>query len=264
MEVRSSLVALAVDGDVDLAHLVAAARASGRLDRASALGADASAAQEVRWGGRMQRGIVRATVDEDGAPLVRTEVLVAPDGAVEGPAQQADLVRALAAELGARVVGVRDLSARTERDTAWLDRLAARAATVDDLVTVRVASTTGPAWLLTHGAARFGVPDLELYGVAAGSVDAAILAIRRILSRLLTGGLEAPLELTDGTPVRLVPVLEAWPAMPTAWAGLGSAGVDRGPGLDGPRATLSVLHRPWLGRYRLDLDGVRERLAGAG
>jgi len=264
MEVRRSLVALVVEGDVDLAGLVAAARASGRLDRSSALGADGGAAQEVRWGGRMQRGIVRVTVDEDGAPLVRTEVLVAPDGAVEGPAQQADLVRALAAELGTRVVGVRDLSARAERDAAWLDRLAARAATVDDLVTVRVASTAGPAWLLTHGAARFGVPDLELYGVAAGSVDAAILAIRRILSRLLTGGLEAPLELPDGTPVRLVPVLEAWPAMPAGWAGLGSAGVDRGPGLDGPRATLSVLHRPWLGRYRLDLDGVRERLDGAG
>jgi hypothetical protein len=266
--VRTSLVALEVDRDVDLVALMAAARTSGAVDRAAPLGADGRAAQEVRWGGRMQRGVVRVWVDDDGAKLVRTEALVAPDGAVEGPAQQADLVRALGAvlvtDLGVQLVGVRDLSARTERDAAWLDRLAARGATVDDLVTVRSEGTGAATWSFTHGAARFGVPDLELYGIPDASTEVAAAALRHVVARLLIGGLEAGLALPDGTPVRLVPVLEAWPALSMGWPGLGRAGVDRGPGLDGPRATLSVLHRPWLGRHRLDLDGVRDRLQAGG
>jgi hypothetical protein len=267
-EGRTSLVALTVDGDVDLVALLAAARTAGGVDRTAPLGGDGRVAQEVRWGGRMQRGVVRVATDDDGMTLVRSEVHVAPDGAVEGPAQQAELVRTLSAalvtDLGARVTGVRDLSARAARDVRWLDRLADRGATLDDLVTVRVEGTGDVRWLLTHGAARFGVPDLELYGIPAAHVEAATVALRQIAARLLTGGLEAALALPDGTPVRLVPVLEAWPTLPLGWPGLGRAGVDRGPGLDGPRATLSVLHRPWLGRFRLDLQGVRERLQGAG
>jgi hypothetical protein len=150
------------------------------------------------------------------------------------------------------------------RDTTWVGRVAAGQLDATDgvcaAVAVQALGPRGVGWVLTHGAARFGVPDLELYGVPAGQESAAAAVLARVIAQLLTDGIGAALTLPDGTPVRLVPVLEVWPGRPAGWPGTGRAGVDRGPGLDGPRATLSVLHRPRFGRYRLDLEGVRERL----
>jgi hypothetical protein len=267
---RPSLVALELDRPVDdVAALVAEARAAGGIDRASSRSGDGRSAQEVHWGGRMQRAIVRAT-DEDGTPVLRTEVDIAADGHAAGLARQAALLAALARTLPGRVRGVRDLSARIGRDEAWLARLSSGSVTPADAVVATVGADAGRAggvgsrsdtgWVLTHGAARCGVPDLELYGVPADATEAALMTLERIAGLLLDGGIGAPLSLRDGTPVRLVPVLEVWPGLPAAWPGTGRAGVDRGPGLDGPRATLSVLHRARLGRHRLDLDGVRDRL----
>lgn len=263
---RPSLMALVLDRPVeDVAKVVMAARAAGGIDRASAHLADGTLAQDVHWGGRMQRAVVRA-LDDDGAPVLRTEVAIAADGLIEGLSRQAALLAALMRVLPGQVRGVRDLSARTDRDVVWLTRVAAGVVgATDGIVTVvgadAIREEHSAGWVLTHGAARFGVPDLELYGVPVGATAAAADVLERVAAQLVAGGLDAPLSLSDGTLLRLVPVLEVWPAMPAAWPGLGQAGVDRGPGLDGPRATLSVRHRPRLGRHRLDLDGVRDQLA---
>ena len=266
---RPSLIALVLDRPVDdVGALVAAARAAGGIDRASAHSGDGTVAQDVHWGGRMQRAVVRA-VEEDGHALLRTEVGLAADGLVEGMTRQASLLAACARVLPGRVRGVRDLSARVDRDEPWLTRLAAGVVGPGDaVVTVTGADPRAEGaggrgavgWVLTHGAARLGIPDLELYGVPAARMGSAQAAMERVVGQLATGGLGAPLSLADGTPVRLVPVLEVWSALPPGWPGLGRAGVDRGPGLDGPRATLSVLHPARFGRHRLDLEGVRERL----
>jgi hypothetical protein len=258
---RPSLMALILDRPVeDVAEVVTAARTAGGIDRASAHLSDGTIAQDVHWGGRMQRAVVRA-VDDGGTPLLRTEVALASDGLAEGLPRQVALLAALARALPGRVRGVRDLSARTDRDDVWVSRVSAGVVEVGDGVVSMLGAGTSPAgWVLTHGAARFGVPDLELYGVPAGATEAAIAVLARVAGQLVAGGLDAPLSLPDGTPLRLVPVLEVWPTLPVAWPGLGRAGVDRGPGLDGPRATLSVLRRPRLGRHRLDLEGVRDRL----
>ena len=258
---RPSLLALILDRPVeDVAEVVAAARAAGGIDRASAHRADGTLAQDVHWGGRMQRAVVRA-IDEAGTPLLRTEVAIASDGLAEGLSRQVALLAALAQALPGRVRRVRDLSARVDRDEAWMTRVSAGVVEVGDAVVSIIGAQAPPAgWVLTHGAARFGVPDLELYGVPAGAAEAAVVVLDRVAGQLVAGGLDAPLSLPDGTPLRLVPVLEVWPGLPAAWPGLGRAGVDRGPGLDGPRATLSVLRRPRLGRHRLDLEGVRDRL----
>jgi hypothetical protein len=271
--VRPSFVTLLLDRPVDdVGAVIAEARAAGGIDRASAHTGDGSVAQEVHWGGRMQRAIVRA-VAEDGVPGLRTEVVLASDGFVEGLMRQAALLVALAQVLPGRVRGVRDLSARTDRDEGWLARLATGSVRPADAVVVEVGAEVGQdgphgrgavGWVLTHGAARLGVPDLELYGVPAGGTRAACAALERVAGQLAEGGLAAPLSLADGTPIRLVPVLEAWATLPAGWPGLGRAGQDRGPGLDGPRATLSVLHRARFGRHRLDLDGVRDRLSPSG
>ena len=142
-----------------------------------------------------------------------------------------------------------------------MTRVSAGVVEVGDTVVSIVGAQAPPSgWVLTHGAARFGVPDLELYGVPAGAEEPAVAVLDRVAGQLVAGGLDAPLSLPDGTPLRLVPVLEVWPGLPASWPGLGRAGVDRGPGLDGPRATLSVFRRPRLGRHRLDLEGVRDRL----
>lgn len=267
-DARPSLLALVLDRPVsDVGALVADVRAAGGLDRASAHLGDGREAQDVHWGGRMQRAVVRSDEDVDGAPLLRVELAIAGDGLVEGLTRQATLLAALARALGPTVRGVRDLSARVERDTAWVGRVAAGVVEPSDaIVPVDGVPTDGDegasrvGWVLTHGAARLGVPDLELYGIAPGAMDAARAALALVASQLATGGLRARLTLADGTPVRLVPVLEAWPTLPPSWPGQGRAGRDRGPGLDGPRATLSVLHRPRFGRHRLDLAGVRDRL----
>lgn len=270
---RPSTIGLVLDRPVeDVGALVAEVRVAGGIDRAAPHVGDGSVAQEVHWGGRMQRAVVRA-VEVDGVPLLRTDVPIAGDGLVEGLARQGALLAALARALRGRVRGVRDLSARVVRDEDWLARIATGAVGPSDAVAVRVGdpsdivgSTARPsqaavAWVLTHGAARLGVPDLELYGVPPAATGAACEELAHVAGLLAVGGLGSPLALTDGTPVRLVPVLEVWSGLPASWPGPGRAGVDRGPGLDGPRATLSVLHRPRLGRHRLDLGGVRDRLA---
>lgn len=257
----SSLVALRLSTAVDVTDVVAAARSTRDLDRTSPVGTAGSAAL-VHWGGRPGPAAVRAVVDEDGADLLRTELDVGGDGLVAGVARQAGLLGALARHVPGGVLGVRDLSARVERDLAWLDRAAAGGTRRPDAVATVVAAAGGrrPGWVRTHGAARFGVPDLELYGLVAGAEDAAVAALGGVHDALLAGGMAAPLALPDGTAVRLVPVLEAWSRLPLDWPGIGRAGEVRGPGLDGPRATLSVLHRARLGRHRLDLAGVTARL----
>jgi hypothetical protein len=116
------------------------------------------------------------------------------------------------------------------------------------------------AHAMEHQLSTFEQQLGKLYGVPAGATEAAVAVLDRVVGQLVAGGLDAPLALPDGTPLRLVPVLEVWPGLPASWPGLGRAGVDRGPGLDGPRATLSVLRRPRLGRHRLDLEGVRDSL----
>ena len=266
---RSSLIALLLDRPIDdVGAVVTEARTAGGIDRASAHLGDGTVAQDVHWGGRMQRAVVRA-VEEDGRPMLRTEISIDGDGLIEGLSRQGALLAALARVLPGRVVGVRDLSSRTERDEVWLTRLAAGVVDPSDAVAVVDGADPGSdgaarraalGWVLTHGAARLGVPDLELYGVGPAAMPAARSALTRVAGQLAAGGLAAPLSLEDGTPVRLVPVLEAWSGLPAHWPGLGRAGEDRGPGLDGPRATLSVLHRARFGRHRLDLEGVRERL----
>jgi len=264
---RRSRIALMLDRPVDdVGAVVAIARAAGGIDRATPRSGDGSAAQEVAWGGRLQRAVVHAA-EADGAPALVTEVDLVADGLVEGLTRHAALVAALSEALPGRVRGIRDLSARATRDEAWLARVASgRVAATDGVRAIVGAPAEGPrgaGWVLTHGAARFGLPDLELYGIASGSGPAATAVLEHVAAQLLRGGIGADLSLPDATPLRLVPVLEVWPGLPAGWPGTGRAGVDRGPGLDGPRATLSVLHRPRFGRYRLDLDGVRERLTGS-
>jgi hypothetical protein len=155
-----------------------------------------------------------------------------------------------------------DHTAATDRDTGWMNRLAVGAVERDDAIVVRV-DGEGTRWVRTHGAARFDVPDLELYGLNRAQVDAATEVVGHVHDQLLRYGLKAELSLPDGTRVYLVPVLEAWQHVPLDWPGVGRAGVERGEGLDGPRATLSVLHRPRLGRYRTDLQGVLDTLVSA-
>ena len=264
---RSSRIALVLDAPLaDVGTLVADARTAGGIDRATPRTGDGSVAQEVAWGGRLQRAIVRSDQADDTALLI-VETDIVSDGLVEGLTRHAALVDALARVLPGRVVEVRDLSARTVRDEAWLARVASGEVRPTDGVSAVVGPSAGgprgAGWVLTHGAARLGVPDLELYGVPPGSEDAAVAVLERVAGQLLADGLGAQLSLPDATPLRLVPVLEVWSRLPTDWPGTGRAGVDRGPGLDGPRATLSVLHRPRFGRHRLDLEGVRERLGAA-
>ncbi len=261
-EQPSSLVALRLAATAYVAAVVAAARTAGDLDRAAPLG-DGGAAAEVHWGGRLQRAVVRALDDEDGTPLLRTEVAVAGDGFVAGAARQAMLLRGLARHVDG-VDGVRDLSAGVEHDLDALERMAGGGAVRIDVVAAVVAPGSGrvPGWVRTHGAARFGVPDLELYGLAPGTEETAVAALGAVHDALLAGGMAAPLALPDGTPVRLAGVPVGGAGRPPPRPPGGRAGAVRGPGLDGPRATLSVLHRARLGRHRLDLAGVTARLGG--
>lgn len=267
----TSRIALVVDEAVHVGDVVAAAIQAGDVDRTRAV-RDAAEAAEVNWGGRMAKAVVRRLVtsadaaeadlvDPDpgaggGTHLVRVEAYVGADGMVNGLQRHAQLLQGLARQLRGTVVGVRDLSARTDRDVAWMNRLAIGAVRQDDVV---VAHDTGEGthWVATHGAARLDVPDLELYGLRHDQVEPAISVLAHVHGRLLDRGLkQAELALPDGTPVYLVPVLEAWRELPLEWPGIGRAGQDRGPGLDGPRATLSILHKPRFGRYRSDVEGV--------
>jgi hypothetical protein len=256
----TSLMALALDAPVDdVGPIVRAAGEAGDLDRGAPVRGQETEAVEVQWGGRMQKAVVRATEDADGTPLLRTETYVGSDGIVQGMRRHALLLQALARQLRGRVREVRDLSATVVHDEAWMHRLAIGAVEPSDAVVV-VADGEGTHWVHTHGAARFDVPDLELYGLPRVKVPGAEPVLRHLHDQLLRGGLKAELSLPDGTPVYLVPVLEAWQHVPLDWPGVGRAGKDRGPDLTGPRATLSVLHKPRFGRYRTDLQGVVDRL----
>jgi hypothetical protein len=261
----TSRTALVLDAPLeDVGEVVTAAGSAGDIDRGSPARGSDGAAYEVHWGGRMQKAVVRAVADEeaegDGAPLLRTETYLGGDGLVEGMKRQAQLLQGLSRQLRGHVQGVRDLSAVTVRDEAWMNRLAIGAVSTDDAI-VTAASGEGTWWVRTHGAARFDVPDLELYGLSKAQVPAAEELLPEVQDQLLRHGLKHQPTLPDGTTVFLVPVLEAWTLVPLDWPGVGRAGQDRGRGLDGPRATLSVLHRPRLGRYKKDLAGVLAHLA---
>ena len=253
----TSQVGLVLDAPVeDVGEVVAAAGGVGDIDRGAPVGDEGHLAQEVHWGGRMQKAVVRQVRDEsDGAPLLRTETYLGNDGLPNGMQRQAKLLQALSRQLRGRVDGVRDVSAAAEHDVAWMNRVAIGSVEREDAIAT-VVDGEGTRWVRTHGAARFDVPDLELYGLTRAQVPAAEEALGYVHDQLLRGGLGAELHLPDGTPVYLVPVLEAWRHVPLDWPGVGRAGQQRGPGLDGPRASLSVRHKPRFGRYRKDLKGV--------
>lgn len=251
----TSLVGLLLEKPVaDVGALVDDARRARDIDRASPVTSEGTKAQEVHWGGRMQRAVVRQ-VDDDGQPMLRTEAHIGSDGVRNGIQRQAQLLQGLARHVEGAVSAVRDVSARVDRDEAWMHRAAVGAVEQHEVIAT-MRDGEGTWWVHTHGAARFDVPDLELYGLTRHQVDAAVATIAHVHQQLLDGGLRAQLTLADETPVYLVPVLEAWQHLPFEWPGVGRAGQDRGPGLDGPRATLSVLHPPRLGRYKRDFDGV--------
>lgn len=239
--------------------VVARAIDAGDIDRGTPVRGEGDEAMEVNWGGRMQRAVVRRVVHDD-QPLLRVEAYVGEGGPRDGIRRQAQLLQALARHLD-DVVAVLDLEARTRHDLAWVNRTAVTGGDPADLVAVEV-DGTGTRWVHTHGAARFDVPDLELYGLSAGQVEDGVAALRDVHDQLLRQGLRAELALPGGQPVHLVPVLDAWKHCDLEWPGVGRGGQERGPGLDGPRATLSLLHRPRFGRYRVDLDGVRQTLGG--
>jgi hypothetical protein len=259
----TSRIALILDAPLaDVGEVVAAATSAGDIDRHAPVG-DGVEAREVNWGGRMGKGVVRALADdEDGAPLLRTEAYIGAEGLANGMMRQARLVQGLARALGSRVAGVRDVSARADHDLGWLNRMAIGAVEQDDAIHASV-DGVGTHWVHTFGAARFDVPDLEIYGLARAQVDGAVEAVNHVHATLLAKGLKADLALPDGTPVYLVPVLEAWQHLSLDWPGVGRAGKERGPGLDGPRATLSVLHPPRLGKYKKDFKGVLAALPTA-
>jgi hypothetical protein len=254
----TSKIALVLDGPVfDAGEVVRAAIAAGDIDRAAPIGSGMEA-QEVNWGNRMDKAAVRR-LEEDGDNLLRVEAYIGGDGIVQGMQRQAQLLQALARQLRDRVTGVRDLSGRVDRDEAWVNRLAVGAVEHDDAIATR-AKGEGTYWVHTYGAARFDVPDLELYGLTRSQSADAPRLLRHVHEQLLARGLKADLSLPTGEPVYLVPVLGAWGDLPFDWPGIGKAGVSRGPGLDGPRATLSILHRPRLGKYRRDYKGVTTTL----
>ncbi len=250
----TSRLALLVDEPAHVGDVVAAAIQGGDIDRSRPV-RDVAEAAEVNWGGRMAKAVIRR-VEDDGESLVRVEAYVGADGLVNGMQRQAQLLQAVSRQLRGHVTGVRDLSARIDRDVAWMNRIAIGAVHQDDVV-VAHAEGEGTHWVATHGAARLDVPDLELYGLRRDQVDGAVATLAHVHAQLLERGLKrADLALASGTPIYLVPVLEAWQDLPMEWPGIGRAGVERGPGLDGPRATLSVLHKPRFGRYRTDFAGV--------
>ncbi|MDP8960822.1 MAG: hypothetical protein M3N32_04300 [Actinomycetota bacterium] len=261
-ETYTSLMALVVDRPVDnVGAVVEAARHSGEVDRNAPIG-NPQEAQEVLWGGRMQKAVVRSVEGADGAPMLRAETYIGGEGLKHGMRRHAQLLRGLAHALPDRVEAVRDLSAAIDRDREWLERVAAGHVEQRDAITVHDEGQ-GTLWVHTHGAARFDVPDLELYGLTRSQVESAEQLLDHLHAQLLRGGLRAELRLEDSTPVHLVPALEAWPHLPLDWPGVGRAGEPR-VGHEGPRATVSITHRPRFGRYRKDLRGVLKRLPKTG
>ncbi|MDQ4131281.1 MAG: hypothetical protein M3133_09910 [Actinomycetota bacterium] len=256
----TSLMALVLDRPVgSVAEVVEAARRIGEVDRNAPIG-DPREAQEVLWGGRMQKAVVRRVEDADRAPLLRVETYIGGEGLRHGMRRHAQLLRGLARALPdpERVVAVRDLSASRDWDRVWLERVAEGHVEQRDAIVVH-SEGQGTFWVHTHGAARFDVPDLELYGLTRSQAEPAERLLHDIHTQLLRGGLRAPLTLEDATPVHLVPALEAWSSLPLDWPGVGRAGQPR-EGHEGPRATISITHKPRFGRYRKDFRGVLKRL----
>ncbi|MDP9023415.1 MAG: hypothetical protein M3N57_12120 [Actinomycetota bacterium] len=258
-EKYTSLIALVVDRPVeDVGAVVDAARVAGDVDRTAPVGT-AAEAQEVAWGGRMGKAVVRAVEGQDGAPMLRAETYIGAEGLRNGMRRHAQLLLSLARQLGDRVRGVRDLSAAQDHETGWLARVSGGDVQASDAIHVHTEGQD-TYWVHSHGAARFDIPDLELYGVNRSQLAAAQELIRHVHDQLLRAGLRADLTMPDGTPIYLVPVVEAWSKLPMDWPGVGRADESR-PGHDGPRATLSVLHKRRFGRYRKDIKGVVKRLA---
>lgn len=255
----TSRMALVLNAPVqDVGAIVTAAKGAGDLDRAYPVRDEGDRAQEVHWGGTMDKGVVRSVVEGD-EHLLRTEAYIGSHGLVHGMQRQAQLLQALSRQAKGQLIGVRDLSAMADRDEAWMNRLAIGMVEQDDAIAA-VVDGEGTWWARTHGAARFDVPDLELYGLKKAQTDAAVTELAHVHAQLIRDGLKAELSLTDGTPVYLVPVLEAWQHVPLDWPGVGRAGQERGEGLDGPRASLSILRKPRFGRHKRDLEGVVDRL----
>lgn len=251
----TSKIALVLDAPVaSVGDLVDAATKAGDIDRAMKVG-DRDEAMEVHWAGRMDKGVVRRMTLDDGTHLLRTEAYVGRLGLREGMKHQALLVQALSRQCKGHVLAVRDLESRVEQDEAWMNRLAIGAVDQKDAI-VSVGAGEGTWWVHTHGAARFDIPDIEIYGLNHAQVEKAKAAIQNIVAQLLRVGLKGQLTLPSGTGVYLVPVLEAWQHVNLDWPGVGRAGQQRGEGLDGPRATLSVLHPPKFGKYKKDFKGV--------
>jgi len=257
----TSRIAAVLDRPLDdVQALVTTAGHAGDVDRAAPVRGDGASAMEVHWGGRMQRAVVRAAEDEAGRPVLRVEAYVGDQGPREGIKRQTALLQGLLRHLeGPAPTAVRDVDAMVDHDVAWLHRTAVAGLDLQGAVDFKV-DGEGVRWVHSHGAARFDVPDLELYGLSAGQVEPGIAALRHVHEQLLHAGLKAELTLPGGESVYLVPVLEAWQHVNLDWPGVGRQGQERGPGLDGPRATLSILHRPRFGRFRTDLEGVLEAL----
>lgn len=252
----TSQIALVLDEPLaSVQDVVTAAGKAGDIDRGAPVRGEGAEAMEVHWGGRMQKAVLRRLVDTDDAPLLRTETYIGDQGLKEGMRRQAKLLQALARQLRGHVVGLRDLSAMVPRDEAWMNRLTIGAVEQSDAIVTSVEGE-GLRWVHTHGAARLDIPDLELYGLKPHQVEAGEAALAHVQATLLRHGLKADLTLPSGEPIYLVPVLDAWQHLNLDWPGVGRAGKDRGPGLDGPRATLSLLHKPRFGRYRTDMPGV--------
>ena len=252
----------------DVGELVRDAGKAKDLDRASPVADQGRVAQEVHWGGRMQKAVVRQLEEDDGTALLRTETYIGTDGITTGLQRQAKLLQGLSRHVRGRegsrtgriaITGVYDHAAMTERDEAWMNRVAVGSISRADAIVTRV-DAQGTLWVRTHGAARFDIPDLELYGLKQAQVPAGEAALEHVHEQLLDGGLGADLTLPDGTPIYLLPVRDAWQQLPLDWPGIGRAGQNRGEGLDGPRASLSVRHKPRFGRYKKDLQGVIDRL----
>lgn len=241
----------------NLESVLGALVADGLLDRAVPVAGSDGEACEVAWGGRMQRAVVR-NVTEDGVLLVRVEAYIGQDGFPAGFRRQAQLLDAIASAIKP-VVAVHDLAARTVHDVAWLERIKSGQIMLDDAIVTKVEGT-GVRWAATYGAARFGVPDLELYGLTRDEVEPATAVLSHLHQQLLARGIQGTLTLPTGEPCYLVPVRDAWMKLPLDWPGIGRAGQVRGPGLDGPRASVSLLHPKRFGRYRQDFAGVRRTL----
>lgn len=258
-EKYTSQMALLLSEQVDHAgEVVKAAVVAGDIDREGPV-RDGVDAREVNWGGRMSKGVVRRLVEPDGQAMLRIEAYVGSDGIKVGMQRQAQLLQALARQLRGQVTGVRDLSGMTDRDLGWLARVAIGSVEPSDAIHV-VDSGEGTHWVRTHGAARWDVPDLELYGLSRGQVAAAQGVLPHVHAQLLDLGFKQDLSLPGGEPIYLVPVLEAWQQLPLDWPGVGRGGKNRGTGLDGPRATLSIQHRPRFGSYKKDFKGVLKAL----